>query len=368
MISPDAPIQSAKDDLLGRAGFAAGLAKAIAGVSGSDSFVVAIHGRWGTGKSSVLNLIVEQIHVLNGSTESDDEKLYLMRFNPWNFADQNQLVFQFLKQFRAHLLKFETTAKKDVQRIVDTLDDYAEALAPPLELIPHGKLLSGSLKFGLRGARKLLGSAKEIGDIFCQLSTQSAALKRRTVVLIDDIDRLSAAETRQIFQLVKLTARFPYIVYVLAFDRSAVADALKEVGVDSGEEYLEKIVQVSFDLPAISEATLTSFITEGIDSLLQKYKPAHFDTHRFGNLFHGGFRHAFSSVRQVRRFLNGLEFILSLIGKEVNGVDIVGVEALRTFHPRAFAVVRNHRDLFAGHIDAVTEQLAVATRRNVSPI
>lgn len=322
--------------------------------SGAESFVVGIHGKWGTGKSSVLNLIVEQIDQHNKSAK-DDDKLYILRFNPWNFSDQNQLVLQFLKQFRAHLGKFQGAAKKNAQRIVDTLDDYADALAPPLELIPYGgKLLSHGAKAIFGGARKLLGTGKEIGDIFHQLVEESGQLKRRTIVLIDDIDRLNAAETRQIFQLVKLTARFPYVTYVLAFDREAVASALKATGVDSGEEYLEKIVQVSFDLPMVSEVSLTSLITQGIDSLLAKYKPAHFDMHRFGNLFHSGFRSSFTSVRHVRRFLNGLEFSLSLIGQEVNGVDIIGIEALKAFYPHAFEAVRNNKELFAGRNDKLT--------------
>ncbi len=364
MFSPDAPIQSAKEDLLGRANFASVLTRAIASSSASETFVVGIHGKWGTGKSSVLNLIVEQIQQLNNFAKSDEEKLYVLRFNPWNFSDQNQLVFQFFKQFRAHLLKFQGTAKKNVERVVDALDDYAEALAPPLELIPYGgKLLSHGMKFALRGARKFLGSAKEIEDVFDQLASQSAGLKRRTIVLIDDIDRLNATETRQIFQLVKLTARFPYVTYVLAFDRTAVASALKEIGVDSGEEYLEKIVQISFDLPAISDATLSSFLVQGIDSLIAKYKPAHFDMHRFGNLFHAGCRNCFGSVRHVRRFLNGLEFSLSLIGQEVNGVDIIGIETLKTFYPRTFDAVRNNKQLFAGHIDPLTKELGAPQYR-----
>ena len=364
MFSPDAPIECVKQDLLGRASFASALTKAIFSTSGPDSFVVGIHGKWGTGKSSVLNLLVEQIGELNESAKSDEEKLHILRFNPWNFSDQNQLVFQFLKQFRAHLLKFQAKGKKTVERLVDALDDYAEALAPPLELIPHGgKLLSYGVKFGVRGARKLLGSAKEIGDIFAQLAAQSTSLRLRTVVLIDDIDRLNAAETRQIFQLVKLTARLPYVTYVLAFDRAAVANALKELGIESGEEYLEKIVQVSFELPAIAEATLSSFLTQGLDALLAKYKPAHFDTHRFGNLFHSGFRDCFGSVRHVRRFLNGLEFSLGLIGHELNGVDVIGIEALKTFYPRTFEAVRSNKELFAGHVDSMTKDLGAPEYR-----
>jgi predicted KAP-like P-loop ATPase len=82
MLSPDTPIQSAKEDLLGRANFARVLAKAIAGTTGPDSFVVGIHGKWGTGKSSVLNLIVEQINEANKGAKSEEQKLYVLRFNP----------------------------------------------------------------------------------------------------------------------------------------------------------------------------------------------------------------------------------------------------------------------------------------------
>ena len=50
MISPDAPITRKTDDKLGRAAFARALAKAVLEFDGDDSFVVGIHGKWGTGK------------------------------------------------------------------------------------------------------------------------------------------------------------------------------------------------------------------------------------------------------------------------------------------------------------------------------
>jgi len=363
MFSPDAPIRSAKEDLLGRANFVSALTRAILGTAGSESYVTGIHGKWGTGKSSVMNLIVEQITEHNKS-KPDEEKASLLRFNPWNFADQNQLVFQFLRQFRAHLQNFKGSSSGNAGKLIEALDEYEDALAPTLELIPYGgKILSLGMKLVLKRSRKSRGSPKEIEEIFYRLVTESARLKRRTVVLIDDIDRLNATEIRQIFQLVKATAPLPYVTYVLAFDRTAVASALKEdSGVASGEEYLEKIVQVAFELPAISETAFAALITEGIDSLLAKYPPAHFDTARFGSIF-PSFRACFASVRHVRRFLNHLEFSLSLIGRELNGVDIIGIEALRTFYPLIFEVVRSNKDLFAGHIDPITEKLGAAEYR-----
>lgn len=350
MFSADSPIESANEDKLGRKTFAQALAKALAGFSSQDSFVVGIHGKWGTGKSSILNLLVEQIERDN-EARAKSEKLNAMRFNPWNFSDQNQLVFQFLRQFRAHL----KGNKREFKELLGSLDDYAEALAPPLELLPYGNLFKSGLKVGVKGAQQLFGSAKDVNTLFDQIATKAKTLKRRTVVLIDDIDRLTAAETRQIFQLVKLTARFPYVIYVLAFDREAVAEALKELGVHSGEEYLEKIVQVSFDIPPISESSLTSFITTAVDGLLAAHQLAHFDAARFGTLFHAGLRKSFRSLRDVRRFINGLEFGLGLIGGELNAVDFIGIEAIRIFYPKTFNVIRANKEVFAGHVDTFTE-------------
>jgi len=350
MLSPDSPIQTAAEDKLNRKPFSEALGKALAGFSQEDSFVVGIHGKWGTGKSSILNLLVEQIEKDNQS-KSGIEKLHVMRFNPWNFSDQNQLVFQFLRQFRAHL----KGNQREFKDLLASLDDYAEALTPPLELLPYGRIFSSGMKVGIKGAQKAFGAAKDVDGLFDQIAAKAKKLKRRTVVLIDDIDRLSAAETRQIFQLVKLTARFPYVIYILAFDREAVSEALERLGVDSGEEYLEKIVQVSFDIPPISEASLTSFLTAELDDLLKRHQPAHFDSTRFGNLFHAGLRKCFSTLRDVRRFINGLEFGLGLIGSELNAVDFIGIEAIRIFFPSAFNVIRSNKEVFAGHVDMALE-------------
>src|SRR5699024_5660769 len=68
-------------------------------------------------------------------------------------------------------------------------------------------------------------------------------LENPIVVVIDDIDRLGSLEIRQIFQLVRLTASFPNVIYLLAFDRNRVEHALSDDAV-SGRAYLEKIVQI----------------------------------------------------------------------------------------------------------------------------
>jgi predicted KAP-like P-loop ATPase len=65
--SADRPIESVKDDLLGRYGFVRSLARSIASWSGDESLVVSVCGEWGSGKTSIKNLVVQELGTLDFS-------------------------------------------------------------------------------------------------------------------------------------------------------------------------------------------------------------------------------------------------------------------------------------------------------------
>ena len=51
--------------------------------------------------------------------------------------------------------------------------------------------------------------------------------------MMDDIDRLSSEEICMVFKLVTLTASFPHLTYVLAYDLDMVTNSLASVqGID----------------------------------------------------------------------------------------------------------------------------------------
>src|SRR5215218_4165158 len=100
-----------------------------------------------------------------------------------------------------------------------------------------------------------------VGQRRDQLSAELGKLDQPIVVVLDDIDRLSTHEIREIFKLVRLTASFPNIIYLLAFDSHRVEKALEEEGID-GRDYLEKIVQTVIDVPAVPRELLLRSLTE----------------------------------------------------------------------------------------------------------
>ncbi|MDQ0884908.1 P-loop NTPase fold protein [Peribacillus sp. V2I11] len=86
---PDRPILHSGDDRLNRSGFAEHLAKAILKYEFTESLVLGLYGKWGSGKTSVINMAVEEIVKLSKEV-LDQEKPIIMKFNPWNYSGHQQ--------------------------------------------------------------------------------------------------------------------------------------------------------------------------------------------------------------------------------------------------------------------------------------
>ena len=67
--------------------------------------------------------------------------------------------------------------------------------------------------------------------------------QQKLVIVIDDIDRLLPDEELLIFQIVKMLADFPNIVYLLAFDKNKVCNDISKTYHFDGNDYLKKIIQ-----------------------------------------------------------------------------------------------------------------------------
>jgi predicted KAP-like P-loop ATPase len=247
-----APIESPEQDTLDRGRLAQALATSLRGYGSAQNLVVGLYGPWGSGKTSLLNMAAGAI-----AEPKDGSEPIITRFNPWNFTDQDQLTSEFFDALsnaidRPDLGSQYTEASTLIQKFGRRLQ--------PLSAIPH---LGTLIDVALRGSEVVSLGLQREGDKLRDLEVAKADiskalldLERRTIVIIDDIDRLTNEEIRRLFQLVKSTADFSNVIYLLAFDKAIVTKALSGVqgGDDAtyGESYLEKIVNVPIDIPKIS--------------------------------------------------------------------------------------------------------------------
>jgi len=101
MFKSDKPITSHKEDILNRYLFAQSLGNAILSYKNieKNSIVIGLFGAWGSGKTSIINMTLEHIDLVS-KNKTEYEKPIIVKFNPWNYSDQNQLVTQFFKYLK----------------------------------------------------------------------------------------------------------------------------------------------------------------------------------------------------------------------------------------------------------------------------
>ncbi|GHS88092.1 hypothetical protein FACS189487_05570 [Campylobacterota bacterium] len=284
--------------------------------------MVGVLGAWGSGKTSFVNLARPVFQ--NGAVP-------VLDFNPWMFSGAEQLVQSFFFELSAQLkLKHGLV---DVGKGLEEYGDIFSNLAW-LPVIGHWiergqyltKLVGGILqrkKEGIAGQRAKVDKALR-------------ELRHPIVVVLDDIDRLNTSEIRDIFRLVRLTANFPNIIYILAFDRKRVEDALSEQGIP-GRAYLEKILQIGFDIPTIPEHVLNQQVVDRLNAELDCLpNTGNFDQKLWTDVYIEIVRPLIKNMRDVYRYTVAVGGTVRSLDGQIALVDVLGLEAIRVFLPDVF--------------------------------
>jgi len=337
----DKPIESLEQDLLGRVTFSKQLGKAIYKYDGKDGLVLGVFGKWGTGKTSILNMVVNEINHLS---ENEDNKPIIVNFSPWNYSDKDNLIslfFRVLKN-RLDMDKDEETKKK----IGEALTDYSDAL-DALSLVPMvGSGLATILKTIAKAQGAELSKEVDIDTTKENLETVLDDTNQKIVVIIDDIDRLTNTQIRDIFQLVKQVGNFPNIIYVLSMDREVVCRALENVHNIDGADYLEKIVQIPFEIPVLMKPKLKEIFLAKLDDIVNDISDnVKIDKNYWSEVFINCIEPYIKTLRDVNRVINTFQFRYKLLSTETSLEDVVALTTIEVLEPQLYQWIGSNKDL-----------------------
>ncbi|MCA6084928.1 P-loop NTPase fold protein [Candidatus Endomicrobiellum agilis] len=387
----DDPIKDKKDDMLGRTQFAEDISSNLLNWESDKSIIIGINGVWGSGKSSVINLIKQYIDNKAGT----DNKPVMIDFNPWILSKREDITKYFFNEI-ASAFDCKDKSKKD-RILAERFRNYAAVLLGPAVLLGLHEYCVQTVSFSLLAVsvlkdilellkdilkllKSILGAKSEkydrrsksisVIDIKKDINNYLVENKRNIIVFIDDIDRLADEEIKEIFRLVRVNADFNKMIYVMAFDREIVEKSFEEQKYleKEGQKYLEKIVQVIFDIPFPSEKVLQKFLLKELERVIktlpsaQAYFNENKDENYWGRIYHSGFKDFFKTVRDIKRFMNGLEFNISRMCKndviEVNPIDFIAVEAIRLFAHEFYLFMAHNLVLFtAAHEHEINTKL-----------
>ncbi|AZZ98502.1 P-loop NTPase fold protein [Pseudoalteromonas sp. R3] len=212
--------------------------------------VVGLYGSWGTGKSTLMKLI-------QGSL--DQTKTIPIWFDPWQhqFDDNPTLAL-------VHTI-IEQCNLKDSKKLATVI---ASALGYSflktvsnisVKDIEHFAKKYEEDNFLLREERV------KLKDYFAELITNIVkGTDKRVVFFIDDLDRCMPEQVMKLLESLKLFLNLPNCVYFLAVDHDAIEQSIEYYykSIDIRERnYLDKIVQLPFNIPPVFNDSINDYIT-----------------------------------------------------------------------------------------------------------
>ncbi len=256
---------------------------------------IGVHGDWGAGKSSVLEMIDARI--------GTDPKALCLKFNGWRFQGFEDAKIALIEGIVTGLLEKRPVLTKATQEVKDVFKriDWLKVAkkAGGLALTAHtgipmpGQIgdmvhvVQALIPYSLKKEKEEGESAKDLKGLFKPRSPKrtpkeieefrkafdkllTAAGIDQLVVLIDDLDRClpdTAIETLEAVRLFVFTSRTAFVV---AADEAMIEYAVRKHFPDLPDttgpmtysrNYLEKLIQVPFRIPALGDIETRIYVT-----------------------------------------------------------------------------------------------------------
>lgn len=284
------------------------LADIVSSPQTSTPLTVGVFGSWGSGKTTLLGMIRQKLP--NTSTS--------LWFDAWKYDKQEALWRALLLRVLAELREaIKRGESGDVQKDLSELEDLESSLYRTVDReevgqvrIDWGKLGTGASQSAVQVALSLVPGGKIFSDLVqgikgeqaeSAIDSLAAAVRReriqvhidqvqfleqfqdrfrrlvekyvigrgegqgRLVVFVDDLDRCLPEKAVEVLEAIKLFLDVPGCAFVLGLDHQVIAKGIeakyKEPGAIDGRAYLEKIIQVPFQIPPIEEQDLEAFVT-----------------------------------------------------------------------------------------------------------
>ena len=221
-------------------------------------FTVGIHGSWGSGKTALMRMIQNE---LNG--EADVKTVW---FNAWAYDKEETMHAALIQTIVNELSEENKEHTKDLLKKVGTalLDVGIKTLSRGATSLEDVEKLSEK---ALEIYSKKVEAINDFRSVFERI-VQDYTNNGRLVIFIDDLDRCLPEKAIEVIEAIKLFLNIEGCIFFIAVDQKVIEQGIevkyKEKNLESspikGREYLEKIIQLPFNIPPLREDDITKFI------------------------------------------------------------------------------------------------------------
>ena len=310
----ECPCTAEDEDLLGRIKEAQDLAEKIFQTDTSNAaFTLGLTAPWGAGKTSFMLAMKDYLE-----KQHSDETI-LLDFNPWMYRKAPNLTQIFFEEFSRALAPYNSALASGFTRYVDHIlaKDDSAWLQFGARLLPQGF------------------KEKSTSEQYDFLKKEIGRLGRKIVIFIDDVDRLDSEELIELFSLIRNSSlSFPYMSYILAYDKEYVASQLQGKFNEHTYRYMEKILQVEYPLAKITPEQLEEALRLELKRIGSDDLCTPIESSEVQLVYH------LPTLRAIKRICNTLSSYRKELEGNVALFDWFIIELIRIQYPRVFDLLR----------------------------
>ena len=308
-----------KYDLLNRNIFVDYISSLINYCNPQKSFVFALNGAWGSGKTTILNLVKK--------TVNEQEIIVIDDFEPWRYNDNETLFRGFYDSITKNKnFTFDYSLYKKLYNIYKVLILGNDNIFNKISFDVHFEDNS----YSLDELKKIISTYLKINN-------------KKVVFIIDNIDRLSKEQIMIIFKTISTLFDFNNFVYILSFDEERISKIFEnELKIDSN--YLNKIINSNISLPKANSNIISELAVKTIEKMFNYYNiQIDIDEkNRFIKMF-SKLSLKFRDIRELKRFLNYISAYIQSqdIQEQVNIGDFIIIQLLKYLNIDLYNTIYN---------------------------
>lgn len=319
----DKPVTAIENDSFKRNVVAKEISRLISITPNQQSFAIGILGEYGSGKTSFINLI--NLHLPESS-----ETIY---FNPWRAEHAPNIQRDFFDLLASHLHDINPKLPAMVlnySRKLSRVDSAAEMLINKL------------------GFLNSLYKTENYTDDYKRINQLIKESGKKIVVTIDDLDRLYSNEIIEVLTLIRNTASFGNVFYLVAYEKQYVLESIKSLNANASHNFLDKIIQLEIPLPKRESEDLLQILEVHMQGVLSAVDMHQFKEkvipYGFKNSFDFAYKTVFRHSRDVIKFVNAFNISYKLLKNEVLFENLFVLELVKFRYPLIYDLFYDKRE------------------------
>ena len=350
----DTPLTNMADDKLGRENIVDLIVDSINNHVQNDHpcLVYGIYGKWGEGKTSLLNFVEEKLLAQGG-----DDNINIIKFNPWLVNNDETLLREF----------FKSTTRRLDDKTREIFEKYGSLAILASKTVVNAFLpgLGSALAEGIGLTKDALkDSTDTLSETKKKVSDAIIKSKRHLVIMIDDVDRLDKEELHAVLRLIRQVADFDNCIYIVAMDIDIVSKSIGDYygtgNPQDGRKFIDKIIQVPITLPYIPNCDMRRIVENELSDVLDDYVDP---VTKFEIAL--ALMQFFSTYRELKRYCNQLQFVLPHLRGEVNIHDLCLLEAIKSVNAESYHRIYEHRSQLLREVSNVYYMKSEESRKAV---